>query len=768
MAEFEELKLQVSFADSASTGLAAVRQQIVGLQQAAGQTSESFNRLGDSAKRIGEGFRGSTPHIAGVDKALKDLERSAEGTTRGMAQMALSMKGGIGALPQLALGLREATQGLAGMGESLADVAPAARLATLAIGGVAVGVVALGAAVVAYGVSVFRYAREMDQLSRSAKAVGSTFSELKFAADEGKAFGATVELVTRNMAGMAHAQADLLQGGSAIRQQLVGLGLDPKWLDQIGRETEAWKINNEVKARAIAIMNNLIAKGATARAARATVNEQLIQPLGLDPGIIDRPDQRAPSEDEKKKLDAVAAQSATISAIWGEIGKKTDAITLDAMLVGMPMVIGSLKIVNKMMEDLAGWVDRITKMNAQGWITEIAKHILPGGQIIGGAQWLAGKDKGTSPETPTATEEQKAEALRKAYGGGGAKPMSYHGGDTNPLLHQTSFSTEELSDNTERNASETAKLTEQLAKLNDFFDRMTGGGGGTQSGIMKANFSDGFGPEGGGPGFGPNVGGRNPFGGRSNSVSEAVARSSNIASSPMGRTGDAAAGGQASGDLSKDAYDKMFKGTPLEGSYDKVVEAAKANNVPPSLMAAVMAHETGKGTSAMLRDKNNPAGLMGGPGSSVGQSFPDIGAGITEAGRRIGNNYRKGGSTIEGMASIYAPPNAANDPRGLNSSWPTGVASLQRQLATGMEGGGGYAGVGGYNFMGSERAKAMGMGDVTPGSAAARQSFETGLPGKLATIQANKYAGKDMVGFLQELHAAGAPPNQSGDCVQLE
>jgi uncharacterized protein (TIGR02594 family) len=140
-------------------------------------------------------------------------------------------------------------------------------------------------------------------------------------------------------------------------------------------------------------------------------------------------------------------------------------------------------------------------------------------------------------------------------------------------------------------------------------------------------------------------------------------------------------GGGGGGDLDRGAYDKMFKGTPLEGQYDKVVEAAQANGVPPSTMAAIIAHETGQGTSKMLRERNNPAGLMDPKtGMMKGQSFASIGEGIDAAGRTIGKNYRRGGGTIGGMAGIYAPPGAANDPGGLNQGWAGGVNKFQNQL----------------------------------------------------------------------------------------
>jgi len=124
----------------------------------------------------------------------------------------------------------------------------------------------------------------------------------------------------------------------------------------------------------------------------------------------------------------------------------------------------------------------------------------------------------------------------------------------------------------------------------------------------------------------------------------------------------------------------MFKGTPMQGKYDKVVETAKANNVPPSLMAGIIAHETGRGTSQMLSERNTPAGLMGKRG---GLRFGSLDAGIEKAGESIAKNYIAGGGTIEGMQKSYASVGATNDPGGLNKGWAGGVAAMQGKLAGG-------------------------------------------------------------------------------------
>jgi uncharacterized protein (TIGR02594 family) len=140
-------------------------------------------------------------------------------------------------------------------------------------------------------------------------------------------------------------------------------------------------------------------------------------------------------------------------------------------------------------------------------------------------------------------------------------------------------------------------------------------------------------------------------------------------------------GAQGAG-LNREQYDKTFKGTPLEGQADKVVAEAMRRGVPPELVAGIMAHETGKGTSRMLRERNNPAGLMDPKtGMSTGQKFGTIEEGIAAAAKTIAKNYERGGRSIGGMANIYAPQGAANDPGGLNRGWAAGVRKYADQFA---------------------------------------------------------------------------------------
>ena len=100
MADFEELKLTVSLQDDASAGLANLRTQITGLTQTAGQVQTSFQGVAQSVQQVGGAAQQANPQVRATEQILKGLERAAGETTRGVMQMALAMKGGVGSLPQ--------------------------------------------------------------------------------------------------------------------------------------------------------------------------------------------------------------------------------------------------------------------------------------------------------------------------------------------------------------------------------------------------------------------------------------------------------------------------------------------------------------------------------------------------------------------------------------------------------------------------------------------------------------------------------------------
>jgi hypothetical protein len=144
-------------------------------------------------------------------------------------------------------------------------------------------------------------------------------------------------------------------------------------------------------------------------------------------------------------------------------------------------------------------------------------------------------------------------------------------------------------------------------------------------------------------------------------------------------------------DLAPAAFDARFKGGLLAGSYNAIVDAARENNMPPSLMAGIMGLETGwgKAPSTYLSQHNNPAGIMAGiaKDNKVPQHFANLAEGIKAAAAVQKRIYDQGGRTIRGMGAIYAPAGARNDPRGTNKYWPGNVTKIQsslQQIGTGL------------------------------------------------------------------------------------
>jgi hypothetical protein len=174
-----------------------------------------------------------------------------------------------------------------------------------------------------------------------------------------------------------------------------------------------------------------------------------------------------------------------------------------------------------------------------------------------------------------------------------------------------------------------------------------------------------------------NVGGGGGSSGIGSSVGSSGSTGSGAGSNPMGigSGGGTMSGG---GPGSATAWDKMTKGTPLEGKWPQVEAAAKANGVPSAVMGGIILHETGMGKNT---NKNNVAGLMDPKtNSSTKMEFGSIDEGITAAGRTIGHQYSKANGDIEAMGRSYAPVGAANDPGGLNSGWSGGVRKFAGKL----------------------------------------------------------------------------------------
>ncbi|AQQ55589.1 peptidoglycan DD-metalloendopeptidase family protein [Planococcus lenghuensis] len=116
----------------------------------------------------------------------------------------------------------------------------------------------------------------------------------------------------------------------------------------------------------------------------------------------------------------------------------------------------------------------------------------------------------------------------------------------------------------------------------------------------------------------------------------------------------------------------------FSGTGDLFLETAEEQGIDPVLMAAIAFHETGKGTSSAVREKNNPGGLMGTDGLMV---FGTLEEGIAAMGVTLHNRIIEDGLvTISDLGAVYAPIGASNDPTNLNSHWVPNVTALVSSL----------------------------------------------------------------------------------------
>lgn len=528
MAEFEELRLTVNLVDNASSGLQRLRGEIGQLTQSAGQMTTAANTAAAGITNLGNVTNRAVPGVRTLATEVKSLERSAYDTGRGITTMATAVMQGGRSLPMLAIGLREATTGVSGLGESMAALGPSARIATLAIGGMAVGVVALGAAVVMYGVSVFKFAKEMDNLAKTARMIGLSFAELKNAQDQARMFGQSADSVVRNMQGIQAAQLDLYKNNSQLRQRLLGQGVNADWVTQLAT-AEPTKAHNMIVQYGKALEKEALDAKVGATVARA-IRNQFLSEFGLsaDAEMIKPIDPAV-----ARKLEEIGKISGQIAKVWGEIDNKLQNLKLDALSAGLPLVLSTLKGINAVFDAISATIGKINEglaligTSLGGIIkTNLSAVIgmIPGlGPLLKGLE-LFGKVKGLAVGSAAAAEgnptAQPSDSFTDRFDAL-KSPMSLRGANdnANPLLQRASFTTDELVDETDRNTTETAKLTGQLEKLNAFYDRLQNGqtGGGRGGGFQNAAFTTGGNVGGGGSGGGgaasfgspeyPNLGG---------------------------------------------------------------------------------------------------------------------------------------------------------------------------------------------------------------------------------------------------------------------
>lgn len=129
--------------------------------------------------------------------------------------------------------------------------------------------------------------------------------------------------------------------------------------------------------------------------------------------------------------------------------------------------------------------------------------------------------------------------------------------------------------------------------------------------------------------------------------------------------------------------ESVFGDGVLAGKTNMIIEAANRAGVDPNMFAAVIAHETGRGTSNAVQNYYNPAGIMD-PQTKWTKlkKFNSLDEGLDYSAKNLKRRIDQVGGDIEKLAKVYAPIGAENDPNNLNSAWSQGVNKFYNMLVT--------------------------------------------------------------------------------------
>lgn len=378
--------------------------------------------------------------------------------------------------------------------------------------------------------------------------------------------------------------------------------------------------------------------------------------------------------------DSMTAMLKSAASIMGKDGNNSEVLgKLSGQIVGLSVALGMLAPVLTVLAGFAGLISRIAgPLGGRALIGAGARLGL--GPVFGPALGLTlGNEIGVADSAikrPGETTTQWRERQRKLRELRNYKTPS----DADPLFQPSSYTGS--TDFSGRRRSKIDDLADQLNKFGANVQRAAFISGGPGSGLQFAAIG------GSARGAGPSAG-RNFFDGVPGLMktipgqplpsfnSGSIIRRDKIPSFSGGTDG-----------ISRSAFERKFAGTALAGKYDHVIASARASGIPPSLLAGIIAHETGNG---VVLSGNNPGGIMD-PATGMARKmrFADLDAGISKTGQVVAKNYRRAGADLDKMGSIYAPPGATNDPRGLNGGWAAGVRKQVNALGAGA----GHAGTG--------------------------------------------------------------------------
>jgi len=128
--------------------------------------------------------------------------------------------------------------------------------------------------------------------------------------------------------------------------------------------------------------------------------------------------------------------------------------------------------------------------------------------------------------------------------------------------------------------------------------------------------------------------------------------------------------------FSPSRFEKAFRGTNLAGIGFILVSAEKQYGINALVMAGIIVHETGWGTSRLVRERNNLAGL-GASGPGRGMDFDDRAGSVNFLAELLATKYCPGGKFFGGSHDLAGiGERYAEDP-----GWARKVAGCMKIIA---------------------------------------------------------------------------------------
>lgn len=130
--------------------------------------------------------------------------------------------------------------------------------------------------------------------------------------------------------------------------------------------------------------------------------------------------------------------------------------------------------------------------------------------------------------------------------------------------------------------------------------------------------------------------------------------------------------------------DAQIKIEPLLGGVLKrksgeIIKASNKYNVDPYLMYAIIRHETENGTSPMIRNQNNPAGLYN---SEIGKfsTFNTLQDGLNAMAWELDALKKKCVTSIPDIGAIWCPKDDPKDKKKVNKYWIPKVTEYYQEV----------------------------------------------------------------------------------------